>query len=208
MENTKKKEMSEGIDLILQAFANLDGARIQAYNRYKKAGKDAGEDFIDEVKVATAGWTQEDVDLFVDLMEQDGSLNDKQVSALIDAMNIIVLRNLVDDIHTEVCGSDIEGKDDAAPKESEDECNECRSGCCECGNGADSAVGVEHTYPWHDVDKVCMLLNLLTLQHVADTDINIVSEESGDDINLKGLIEEAAKQWDALVDELDRMVEQ
>lgn len=207
MENTKKKEMSESIDLILHAFAKMDGVRAQAHNRYKKAGMDAMEDFIDEVKVATAGWEQDDVDLFVDLMEQDGSLNDKQVSALIDTMNIIMLRDLVDDIHTAVCGSDANGKDDAEPEEPDDKCNECYGGCCDCGDCADHEVGVEHTYPWHDVDKVCMLLNLLTLQHVADTDINIPCDETGDDINLKGLIEEAAKQWDALVAELDQMVE-
>ena len=120
MENTKKKEMHESISLILQAFVSLDGARIQAHNRYKKAIKDAGEDFFDEVKVATAGWTQDDVDAFVDLMEQDGSLSDKQVSVLIDAMNIIALRGLIDDIHTDMCGSDVEGKDDTAPEEPED----------------------------------------------------------------------------------------
>lgn len=198
MENIKKKEMSESIDLILQAFVKMDGARIQAHNRYKKAGKDAMEDFVDEVKVATAGWTQDDVDLFVDLMEQDGSLSDKQVSALIDAMNIIMLRGLADDIRTEVCGNNTEDEDSSTPEE---------PGECECGGCTDPETEVGCAYPWHDVDKVCMLLNLLTLQHVADTNINIHSEETGNDINLKELIEEAAKQWDALVDELDQMVE-
>lgn len=124
MENIKKKEMSESIDLILQAFISLDGARIQAHNRYKKACKDACEDFMDKVKVATAGWEQDDVDKFVDLMEQDGSLNDKQTSALVDAMNIVKLRDLVDDIRTEMCGGDAEGKDDVAPEEPDNKCTE------------------------------------------------------------------------------------
>lgn len=124
MENIEKKEMHESIDLILQAFVSLDGARIQAHNRYKKAVEDTSEEFFDKVKVATVGWTQDDVDAFVDLMEQDGSLSDKQVSALINAMNIIKLRGLIDDICTETHGSDVEGKDDVAPEEPDDKCTE------------------------------------------------------------------------------------
>lgn len=124
MENIKKKEMSESIDLILQAFISLDGARIQAHNRYKKAVEDASEEFFDKVKVATVGWTQDDVDAFVDLMEQDGSLSDKQVSALINAMNVIALRGLIDGICTETHGNDVEGKDDAKPEEPNNKCTE------------------------------------------------------------------------------------
>lgn len=124
MENIEKKEMHESIDLILQAFISLDGARIQAHNRYKKAVEDASEEFFDKVKVATVGWTQDDVDAFVDLMEQDGSLSDKQVSALINAMNIIKLRGLLDDICTETHGSDVEDKNDAKPEEPDDKCTE------------------------------------------------------------------------------------
>lgn len=124
MENIEKKEMHESIDLILQAFVGLDGACIQAHNRYKKAVEDASEEFFGKVKVATAGWTQDDVDVFVDLMEQDGSLSDKQVSALVNAMNIIKLCSLIDDICTETSGSDVEGKDDAKPEEPDDKCTE------------------------------------------------------------------------------------
>lgn len=61
---------------------------------------------------------------FVALMEQDGSLSDKQVSALINAMNIIKLRGLIDDICTETHGSDVEGKDDVAPEEPDGKCTE------------------------------------------------------------------------------------
>lgn len=207
MENTKKKEMHESIDLVLQAFVGLDGARVQARNRYKKAIKDAGEDFFDKVKVATAGWTQDDVDAFVDLMEQDGSLSDKQVSVLIDAMNIIKLCSLIDDICTETHGSDAEDKNDAKQEEPGDKCNECRDECCDCGDPTSPASWSAATPPpWCDASKVCTLLNLLTLQNVVDTDINLTSEDSDGDINLKGLIEGAAEQWDALVAELDQMV--
>lgn len=67
MENIEKKEMHESIDLILQAFISLDDARIQARNRYKKAVEDASEEFFDKVKVATAGWTQDDVEMWMRL---------------------------------------------------------------------------------------------------------------------------------------------
>ena len=206
MENTKKKEMHESIDLVLQAFVGLDGARVQAHNRYKKAIKDAGEGFFDKVKVATAGWTQDDVDAFVDLMEQDGSLSDKQVSVLIDAMNIIKLRSLIDDICTETHGSDAEDKNDAKPEEPDNKCNECCDECCDCGDHTEPVAEAQYTRPWRDASKVCTLLNLLTLQNVVDTDINLTSEDFDGDINLKGLIEGAAEQWDALVAELDQMV--